>query len=41
MILDTSALIAVLFGEPEADPYTLSLIHIWMRAATAIARRCT
>ena len=26
MILDTSALIAVLFGEPEADPYT-RLIH--------------
>ena len=26
MILDTSALVAVLFGEPEADPYT-RLIH--------------
>jgi ribonuclease VapC len=26
MILDTSALIAVLFGEPEAEPYT-RLIH--------------
>jgi ribonuclease VapC len=26
MILDTSALIAILFGEPEADRYTL-LIH--------------
>jgi uncharacterized protein with PIN domain len=27
MIVDTSALIAVLFGEPEADSYT-RLIHI-------------
>jgi ribonuclease VapC len=26
MILDTSALVAILFGEPEADPYT-RLIH--------------
>jgi ribonuclease VapC len=26
VILDTSALVAVLFGEPEADPYT-RLIH--------------
>jgi uncharacterized protein with PIN domain len=26
MILDTSALVAVLFGEPEADSYT-QLIH--------------
>ena len=26
MILDTSALIAILFGEPEAEPYT-RLIH--------------
>ena len=26
MIRDTSALIAILFGEPEADPYT-RLIH--------------
>jgi ribonuclease VapC len=26
MILDTSALVAVLFGEPEADPY-IRLIH--------------
>lgn len=27
MILDTSALVAILFGEPEADLYT-QLIHV-------------